>query len=58
MGEIINAHEILVGNLGRKLLENLGVDERIIRQCILGKQGVKVCTGSIWLRIRTSYGIL
>jgi hypothetical protein len=38
MGELRNAYCISVGNLkGRDHLENLGVDGRIILECILGK---------------------
>jgi hypothetical protein len=40
--------------------EDLGIDEEIIREWILGKEdvGVKVWTGFIWLRIGTSGGLL
>jgi hypothetical protein len=36
----------------------LGVDRKIILEWILGKQVGKVWTGSIWLRIGTSGGLL
>jgi hypothetical protein len=39
---------------GSDHLEDLGVDEKIILECILGKQGGRVWTGCIWLRIGTS----
>jgi hypothetical protein len=35
----------------RDYLEDLGVDGVIVLDCILGKQGGKVWTGFIWLRI-------
>jgi hypothetical protein len=38
--------------------EDLAVDGRIISECIIGKQGGKVWTGCIWLRIGTSGGLL
>jgi hypothetical protein len=38
MGEVRNVYKILVGKLkGRDHLEHLGVDERIILECILEK---------------------
>jgi hypothetical protein len=43
---------------GRGHLENLGIDDRLILEWILGKYGWKVWTGCIWLRIGTSGGIL
>jgi hypothetical protein len=43
---------------GRDFSEDLEVDERIILEWILGKQGGKVWTGFIWLRIGTSGGLL
>jgi hypothetical protein len=43
---------------GRDHSENLVVDVKILLEWILGKQGVKVWTGCIWLRIRTSDGAL
>jgi hypothetical protein len=49
-------HTILVSeNLkGRDHLEDLGVDEKITSEWILGKQDGKVWTGLIWLRRGTS----
>jgi hypothetical protein len=43
--------------MGRDHLEDLGVDDRIILEWILGKYDVKVCTGFIWIRIGTSGGL-
>jgi hypothetical protein len=42
----------------RDLLEDLGIDGRIILNWILGKQGKRVWTGFIWLRTGTSDGFL
>jgi hypothetical protein len=59
MGEMRNAHNILVGNMkGRDHLEYVGVDGRIILEWILGKYGGKVWTRCIWLGIWTSGGFL
>jgi hypothetical protein len=59
MGEMRNAYKILVGNLkGRDYSEDLGVDRKILLQWILGKQGGKVWTGLIWLRVGTSGRLL
>jgi hypothetical protein len=40
--------------------ENLDVDWKVIVECtsILGKWGGKGCIGFIWLRVRTSGGLL
>jgi len=38
--------------------EDLSTDRRIIWECILGKDGGKLRTGLIWLRIGTSDGLL
>jgi hypothetical protein len=47
------------GNLkGRDHSENLEVNERIISELILEKQGGKMWIGCIWLRIGTSGGLL
>jgi hypothetical protein len=54
MGEMRNAYKILVGNLkGRHHSEDVGVDEKIILEWLLGKQGEKLWTRFIWLRIGT-----
>jgi hypothetical protein len=51
MGEMGNAYNILVKNLkGRDHLEDQGIDGKI-HEWILGKQGGRVWTGFIWLRI-------
>jgi len=53
--EMVYAHKILVRKTERmKPLGRLGVDEKIM----LGKQGGKVWTGFICLRIRTNGGLL
>jgi hypothetical protein len=38
--------------------EDLGIDENITLECMLGKRGEKAWTGCIWLRIGTSGGFL
>jgi hypothetical protein len=43
---------------GRDHSEGVDVDGKIILEWIVGKQGGKVWTGCIWLRIRTSDGLL
>jgi hypothetical protein len=43
---------------GRDHSEDIGADGGIILKWILGKQSEKVCTEFIWLRIRTSGGLL
>jgi hypothetical protein len=43
---------------GRDHSGDLGVDRKTILEWILGKQGRKVWTGCIWLRIGTSGGLL
>jgi hypothetical protein len=59
MGEMRNAYKILAGKpKGKKPLEELGVDGRKILQWILQKEGGKLCTGFMWLRIGTSDRLL
>jgi hypothetical protein len=41
---------------GRDHLEDQRIDRRIILKWILGKQGLGVWTGFLWLRIGTSDG--
>jgi len=42
----------------RDHLEDSGIDRRIILRWIFRKWDVRVCTGLIWLRIRTGGGHL
>jgi hypothetical protein len=42
----------------RGLSEDLGVVGKIILELIVGKQGRKLWTGCIWLRLGTSAGLL
>jgi hypothetical protein len=59
MGETRNAYRILVGKPeGKRLLESSEVGGRIILKWILELQDRVVWTGLIWLRIRTSGGLL
>jgi hypothetical protein len=48
----------LVSLNGRDHVEDLGIDGRIILECIVRKQSGKIWAGFIWLRIGTSGGIL
>jgi hypothetical protein len=41
---------------GRHLSEDLGVNGKIILKLILTNEGVRICTGFIWLRIRPMAG--
>jgi hypothetical protein len=43
---------------GEDTSEEPGVEGRIILEWILGKEGGKLWTGCIWLRIGTSDGLL
>jgi hypothetical protein len=43
---------------GRDNSEELGVDEKIMLECILRKWSVKLWTGCIWLRIGASGRLL
>jgi hypothetical protein len=52
-----NAYNILVGNPeGKDHSEDLGVDGRIILDCVLGKCG-KVWNVFVWIRIGTGGGL-
>jgi hypothetical protein len=55
MGEIENVYKI---SKGRHCYEDLGKERSIILEWILWKQGGKVWTGFIWLRIGTSCRML
>jgi hypothetical protein len=66
MGGVSRTHgrdEKCIQNAGQKTWKeettwkNLGVDGRIILELIFGKQGGKVRTRCIWLRIGTSGGL-
>jgi hypothetical protein len=48
-----NAYKILVGKP-----EDIYLGDRIILKLILDRQAGAICTGFIWLRIRTSDGLL
>jgi hypothetical protein len=55
MGEMRNVYRIFVEKLkGKRPLERTGVGRRMILKRILMKQGLKLCTGFMWLRIGTS----
>jgi hypothetical protein len=59
MGEMKNAHKILIGKPERKNhSEDQGVDGRIILKCTVKEYNVRVWTVSIWLRTWTSGGLL
>jgi hypothetical protein len=52
MGRMRNLCKMLVEKYeGKRPLEDLGVDGRIMLDCILGKQCGKLWIGCIWLRI-------
>jgi hypothetical protein len=42
----------------KSFLVDLSVDGRIILKCIVKKYGVKMWTGFIWIRIKSSGGLL
>jgi hypothetical protein len=59
MGKMNNAHKILIEKCeGKRPPKALGVDDRIILECILEKRGGMLRNGFIWLRIGTSGGFL
>jgi hypothetical protein len=43
---------------GRGHMEDLGVDEIVILKWILRKEGVRLWTGFIWLRMGTGWWLL
>jgi hypothetical protein len=54
-GKIRSARRILVGSLKETdHFRDIGVDRRIILQWILRRQGLKMWTGLIWLKIGSS----
>jgi hypothetical protein len=54
-----NVYEILIGKLEwRNHLEDLGVDEKVLLESVIEKQGGKVWTGCIWFMTGTSGGLL
>jgi hypothetical protein len=53
-----NAYNISSNLMGRDHPEDLGAYRRIILKMILGKEGGKVWTVCIWLRIGSSGGCL
>jgi hypothetical protein len=54
-----NVYKLLMGNPeGKRLLERLDVDVKIIFKWILEQEYRKLWTGLTWLRIRTSGGLL
>jgi hypothetical protein len=58
-GGMRNAYEFLSENLkGIDHLEDLGVDDKIISEWILGKCGGRVLTAFIWLTTETNSGLL
>jgi hypothetical protein len=58
-GKIRNASKIWLGSpKGKDHAEDLRVDGRIVLKCILGKQGLAVWIGFIWLMIGTDGGLL
>jgi hypothetical protein len=59
VGELRNAYNIVSENLkGREHSVDLDVDGKVILEWILGKQGVKVWTCFVWLRIGASDWLL
>jgi hypothetical protein len=51
MGDLRNAYKMLENLKGKAYQEDLGVNGRLILECILGKWGGKLWDGLIWLRI-------
>jgi hypothetical protein len=59
MGELRNVYSRLDGKPeGKRLLGRLVVDGNVILKWIIGRQGRRVWTEFIWLRIGTSGGPL
>jgi len=58
-GETRSAYKILVGSPKRRdHSKNLGIEGKIILKWMLGKEGGKMRTGYMWLRIETIGGLL
>jgi len=53
----LRPQQLIRKHKGREHTEDASVDEKIILQCILGKQGGRL-TGFIWIRIGASGGPL
>jgi hypothetical protein len=59
MGEVKGAYNILVGKPeGRNHWKDLGIDGGVTLRWILGKQGLGMWIGFIWLRIGTGGELL
>jgi len=59
MGKMRNSYKILSKSLKvRDHWEDLGVDDKIILEWILGKEGRKAWTGCVYLRTMISGGML
>jgi hypothetical protein len=50
--------EKCIQNFTFKTQEDLGIDDKMISRSILEEYGVRVCTGFIWLAIRTDGRLL
>jgi hypothetical protein len=59
MGEITSSCKSFTRKIeGKRQPEDLDIDGKIILAWILGKYSGEVWSGCIWLRIRTSRGLL
>jgi hypothetical protein len=59
MRKMRNEYKTMAGkSAGKRLLYGPGVERKIILEWILGKEGGKLWTEFIWLRIGTSGGLL
>jgi hypothetical protein len=55
LGDMRNAYKIFVGKPeGMNHLEDVNIDGKIMFEWYLGKEGGRMCTGFIWLRIGAS----
>jgi hypothetical protein len=48
------SNSLTVSGYDKYRINNLGIDGRIILKWILGKQGWRMWTGIIWLRVQTT----